>query len=218
MPVESQQILKVTVFSDYICPFCYLGWLRLEQLRRDYDLRINWCMTEIHADNPPDGCPPTAIGYSAEQWGRMVTDLDVLAAEAGVRFADLNFTTNSHRALLLAEAAKEQGREAFYALHRRLFEVYLCEGRNLADTLVLRELVGALGLDPGLPDRAWNEPRFEHRLQEYALAARELDVSATPTFFFGPSPLRGLQTVASLQSAAQAVTNETAATRGSAAD
>lgn len=204
MSSDTRPAVKVTVFSDYICPYCYLGWLRLEKLRRDYDLRVNWCMTEIHADTSPEGCPPTDIGYTAEQWERRVTDLDALAADEGVRFAGLDFTTNSHRALLLAEAAKEEGREAFYALHRRLFESYLCEGRNLADRRVLREQVAALDLDPGLPDRAWSEPRFERRLQEYALAARELGVNVTPTFFFGPQPLVGLQTLETLHTAAQA--------------
>lgn len=204
MSADTRPLVKVTVFSDYICPYCYLGWLRLEKLRRDYDLRINWCMTEIHADNPPEGCPPTDIGFTSEQWGRMMADLDVLAVEEGVRFAGLDFTTNSHNALLLAEAAKEEGREAFYALHRRLFEVYLCEGRNLADKQVLRELVHALKLDPALPDRAWNEPRYERRLQEYTLAARELGISFTPTFFFGHEPLHGLQSLATLYAAAGA--------------
>ncbi|MBI5463053.1 MAG: DsbA family protein [Gammaproteobacteria bacterium] len=204
MTANDKPVLRVTVFSDYICPFCYLGWLRLEKLRGDYDLRINWCMTEIHADNPPEGCPPTDTGYTPAQWGRMVTDLDVFAAEDGVRFGGLDYTTNSHRALLLAEAAKEEGSEAFYAVHRRLFEMYLCEGRNLADKQLLRELVGSLGLNPSLPDRAWNEPRYERKLQEYALAARELGVSATPTFFFGPQPLLGLQTLDTLRLAARA--------------
>lgn len=203
MSIDTRPLLKVTVFSDYICPYCYLGWLRLEKLRRDYDLRINWCMTEIHADNPPEGRPPTELGYSDAQWNRMVTELDVLAAGEGVRFGGLQCTTNSHRALLLAEAAKEEGRDTFYALHKRLFEVYLCEDRNLADEQVLRELVCTLGLDPGLPDRAWREPRFEHRLQEYALAARELGVSSTPTFFFGTQPLVGLQPLDILYAAAE---------------
>lgn len=200
---DIKPMLRVTVFSDYICPYCYLGWLRLERLRSDFDLRVNWCMTEIHADNPPEGRPPTELGYSDEQWGRMTTELDVLAAEEGVRFGGLHCTTNSHRALLLAEATKEEGSEAFYALHRRLFEVYLCEDRNLADEQVLRELVGSLGLDTSLPDRAWNEPRYERRMQEYALAARELRVDSTPTFYFSEQPLRGLQTVEGLFDAAR---------------
>lgn len=196
--------VRVTVFSDYLCPYCYIGWLRLERLRERYDLRVNWCMTEIHADNPPEGRPPTELGYTEEQWGRMHTELDALAEAEGVRLGGLHCTTNSHRALLLAEAAKDLGADAFYALHRRLFEVFLCEDRNLADARVLRGLVEELGLDPELPERAWGDPAYEERLRHYALAARELRVDATPTFFFTAQPLRGVQDVATLHAAAQA--------------
>jgi predicted DsbA family dithiol-disulfide isomerase len=193
--MHTKPLLKVTVFSDYICPYCYLGWLRLEKLRSDYDLRVNWCMLEIHADNPPEGRPPTELGYSTEQWSRMTTELDVLAAGEGVQFNGMHCTTNSHRALLLAEAAKEMGAETFYALHRRLFEIYLCEGRNLADEAVLKNLLTTLDIDCDLADRAWREPRYAQRLKDYAMAARELGVDATPTFYFDQQPLRGLQPV-----------------------
>lgn len=199
----SKPVLKVTVFSDYICPYCYLGWLRLEKLRAEYDLRVNWCMLEIHADNPAEGRPPTELGYSDDQWQRMTTELDELAASEGVQFGGLHCTTNSHRALLLAEATKEEGADNFYRLHRRLFEVYLCEGRNLADERLLRRIVNELGLDPDLPDRAWQEPRYEQRLKECALAARDLGVAATPTYYFSRQPLRGLQSVEALSIAAR---------------
>lgn len=209
MALPEKPLLRVTVFSDYLCPFCYLGWLRLEQLRADYELRVNWCMTEIHADNPTDaGRPPTEMGYSPEQWQRLVSDIEAAAMEDGVCLGGLHCTTNSHKALLLAEAAKEVGAEAFYALHRRLFEVYLCEGRNLADEGVLRGLITELGLDPGLPDRAWGDPRYEQRLRDVARAARELGVDATPTFYFDRNPLRGLQSVETLRAAALSVVNQ----------
>jgi predicted DsbA family dithiol-disulfide isomerase len=209
MALHEKPLLRVTVFSDYLCPFCYLGWLRLEQLRADYELRVNWCMTEIHADNPTDaGRPPTEMGYSPEQWQRLVSDIEAAAEEDGVCLGGLHCTTNSHKALLLAEAAKEAGAEAFYALHRRLFEVYLCEGRNLADESVLRGLVAELGLDPGLPDRAWGYPRYEQRLRDVTRAARELGVDATPTFYFDQTPLRGLQSVETLRAAAHAAVGQ----------
>lgn len=194
--------LKVTVFSDYICPYCYLGWLRLEKLRSTYDLRVNWCMLEIHADNPVAGRPPTELGYSNEQWQRMTTELDELATSEGVQFGGLHCTTNSHRALLLAEAAKEEGAEIFYTLHRRLFELYLCEGVNIADEAVLRDLLNSLAIDPGLADRAWQDPRYEWRLRDYAKVARELGVDATPTFYFNRQPLRGLHATETLFAAA----------------
>jgi predicted DsbA family dithiol-disulfide isomerase len=209
MAWHEKPLLKVTVFSDYLCPFCYLGWLRLEQLRADYELRVNWCMTEIHADNPTDaGRSPTGMGYSPEQWQRLVSDIEAAAREDGVCLGGLHCTTNSHKALLLAEAAKEAGTAAFYGLHRRLFEVYLCEGKNLADEQVLRGLVTELGLDAGLPDRAWGEPRYEQRLREVARAARELGVDATPTFYFDQAPLRGLQSVETRRAAARAAVSE----------
>jgi len=40
--MESLPELKVTVYSDYICPFCYVGYHRLLRLRDNYNLKINW--------------------------------------------------------------------------------------------------------------------------------------------------------------------------------
>lgn len=204
MEARQKPLLRVTAFSDYICPYCYLGWLRLEKLRSDYDLRVNWCMTEIHPDNPIEGRPATELGYSPERWNQMVAELQALGTEDGVRFGGLDSTANSHRALLLAEAAKGEGAPAFYALHRRLFEAFLREGRDLADEAVLRDLVDQLGLAGDLPDRAWSDPGYERRLRDYQLAARDLGVEVTPTYFIGTQRIRGLVEVAGLLAAAEA--------------
>ncbi len=56
-------LLKVTVFSDYICPFCYIGDLRLSRLREHFDLRVNWCAIEIHPETPAEGRPIESLGY-----------------------------------------------------------------------------------------------------------------------------------------------------------
>lgn len=47
--------LLVSVFSDYICPFCYGGSHRLLRLRRRCELQVNWCGLEIHPETPPFG-------------------------------------------------------------------------------------------------------------------------------------------------------------------
>ena len=46
MAVSTKPVLLSTVFSDYICPFCYIGDLRLDRLREYYDLKINWVYEE----------------------------------------------------------------------------------------------------------------------------------------------------------------------------
>jgi len=177
--------LLATVFSDYICPFCYVGDVRLDRLRDDYDLKINWCFLEIHPETPAEGMATDALGYSSDRWQTMMDNLAMLAAEEGITFRPHRFTTNSHKSLLLAEAAKEAGADVFYALHRHLFEAFFTEGQNIGDESVLSELARVSGVPNEVLARAWTDDRYEQRLQQYLSAAHELDVHATPTIFFG---------------------------------
>ena len=185
MTRTDRPVLLATVFTDYICPFCYIADQRLERLRSDYDLRINWCFLEIHPETPPTGMATDRLGYSESLWKTMLDNLGVLAREEGIRFRPHDFTTNSHRALLLAEAAKEAGAEAFYRLHRSLFAAFFTEGRNIGDSEVLRQIAHDSGVSAELVARAWTDAGYARRLEQYLAAARELGVRATPTVYFG---------------------------------
>ncbi len=178
-------VLLATVFTDYICPFCYVGDVRLERLREYFDLKINWCFLEIHPDTPASGMPVQKLGYADEVWRQMMDNLRAMGAAESISFREHDFTTNSHRALLLAEAAKEEGAEVFYRLHRRLFSAYFTDGRNIGDAAVLRELAAECGVDAATVVRAWQEEHYEQQLQRYLAGAYELKVRATPTVFFG---------------------------------
>ena len=184
MAACSRPVLLGTVFSDYICPFCYVGDLRLERLREHYDLKINWCLVEIHPETPAGGMPVARLGYDETQWRQMMTNLDRLADEEGVSLAEHDFTTNSRKALLLAEAAKEAGSEVFYRLHRRLFEAFFVDGLNIGDETVLTGLASECGVPRDIVQRAWTDERYAAKLQQYLAAAAQYRVRATPTVFF----------------------------------
>jgi len=177
--------LLASVFTDYICPFCYIGDLRLDRLREHFDLKINWCFLEIHPDTPETGMPVRELGYPPQLWRRMQDNLAAMGREEGVHIREHDFTTSSHRALLLAEAAKEAGAGVFYRLHRRLFEAFFVEGRNIGDAQVLRALAAECGMPDSGVERAWSEAYYEQQLQRYHAGARDLGVRATPTIFFG---------------------------------
>lgn len=177
--------LLATVFTDYTCPFCYVGDVRLDRLREDYDLRINWCFLELHPDTPAEGMDTSCLGYPDSKWQQLMDNLSRLAQEEGITFCPQTFTTNSHNSLLLAEAVREDGADVFYGLHRRLFEAFFTEGQNIADKTVLEKLAREAGVSSEVLSRAWTDKRYEDRLEQYRAAARELDVSATPTIFFG---------------------------------
>ena len=195
--------LKVSVFSDYICPFCYIGSRRLLRLEQDYDLKVNWAGLEIHPDTPPEGMPIERLGYPRAQWAQMMAALNEMAAEEGIELEDHDFTTNSHRALLLSEAAKRAGREVFYALHERLFHAFFSQGKNIGDEGVLRTLAADVGVPEDIVNVAWHNQDYEQRLKLNLQHARELGVRGTPTFVFGEELLVGAVPLAELQAAAR---------------
>ncbi len=194
--------LRVTVFSDYICPFCYIGSVRLMRLEDEYDLKVNWCLVEIHPETPAQGRPVEELGYPPEQWNAMMGELGAMAQAEAIVIRPHTFTTNSHLALLLAEAAKEQGRAVFYALHNRLFEAYFGAGQNIGDAEVLRQLAADSGVAPETVERAWTDPQYPTRLHHNLRAAQELEVTGTPTFFVGTRKLTGALSVETLRHAA----------------
>jgi predicted DsbA family dithiol-disulfide isomerase len=210
MTAAGKPELLATVFTDYICPFCYVGDVRLDRLREDYDLRINWCFLELHPETPAEGMDASCLGYSDSKWQQMMDNLSRLAQEEGISFRPHAFTTNSHKSLLLAEAAREDGAAVFYALHRRLFEAFFTEGLNIGDEAVLKALAREAGVSNAVLSGAWTDTRYEERLEQYRAAAFELDVRATPTIFFGEQqrldgalPLDVFKRLASAGAAAQ---------------
>ena len=174
--------IPVTVFSDYICPFCYVGSRRLLNLADEFDLDILWANIEIHPENPPEGMPVEDLGYPPEQWQRMMEALTRMAEDEGLPIVERTFTTNSRRALLLAEAAKDAGTEVFACVHERLFRAYFGERRNIGDTEVLWSIAAECGMDDRRVESAWLSREIADRLGQYHAAAARIGVSGTPTF------------------------------------
>jgi predicted DsbA family dithiol-disulfide isomerase len=195
--------LRVTAFSDYICPFCYIGSRRPLRLDEAFDLRVNWCGVEIHPETPPEGMPVARLGYQPAQWMAMMENLQHLAAEDGLVLREHDFTTNSHKALLLAESAKEAGRGPFYALHESLFRAFHVEGTNIGDASVLCQLATGAGIPEAMVERAWQEERFEERLRQNLRAAAQIGLRGTPTFIIGRQVMAGAVSYAQMQRAAQ---------------
>lgn len=202
-PVEAGSVIAVTLFSDYICPFCYIGERRLARPEDHFDLRVERRFLEIHPETPASGRPVSDLGYPPEQWRQMMANLARMARGEDIALAERQITTNSRRALLLAEAAKEEGEEVFRALNEGIFDAFFCKGRNIGDTPVLRALAANAGVRPETVDRAWTAPVYEERLRENRKAAARLAVSGVPTFLVGDRLLVGAVSTASLLEAAR---------------
>ncbi|MCK5262914.1 MAG: DsbA family protein [Gammaproteobacteria bacterium] len=194
--------IKVTVYSDYICPFCYVGHHRLMRLKDSYDLKINWCFLEIHPENSAKGEPVTDLDYSSEFWNELMRNLKRVAEEENIPLAEHTFTTNSKDASLLAEASKQLGRETFYQLHEKLFTAFFVDKRNIGDRDILRGIAKECGINNQTIDAAWTEEKYRQRLLENFNHAKKHKIKSVPSFVFGKRVLTGVVDEAVMRDAA----------------
>ena len=201
--------IKITVFSDYICPFCYVGHHRLMRLKDEYDLKINWCFLEIHPENSAKGEPVTDLDYSSEFWGELMKNLKLLAEEEHIPLAEHTFTTNSKDAMLLAETCKQLDSETFYQLHEKLFTAFFVDKKNIGDRNILRDIAKNCGIDDNVIDAAWADEKYRQQLLENFNHARQHKVKSVPSFVFGERILTGVVDEAIMRGAAAELVKKT---------
>jgi predicted DsbA family dithiol-disulfide isomerase len=132
--------VTATVWSDYICPWCYLGHDRTS-LMRELGVEVTSRPFELHPETP-------ATGYRVRPGGRLSQVFDRVAAECdelGLPFRAPTVVPNSRRALATAEAVRVGWPEAFAALDQTLFTAHWVDGRDLGDPETLDSLVDAAG-------------------------------------------------------------------------
>lgn len=183
------RVVPVSVYSDYTCPWCYVGLRRLDRLRADLPddvaLDVTWKPFEIHPEVPADGMPVEELGYPEEQWRIMQERLRSQAAAEGIEIGNRPKVSNTHEALAASVYAREEEPGRFPEFHRSLFRAYFTEGRDLGDRSVILEVAGDAGLDSDALARALDGDRYDSDLEATAREARRRGISGTPTFVFG---------------------------------
>ncbi len=211
-PNINRSELKISILSDYICPFCFFGDLHLDVLREKYDLKINWCFIEIHPETPTSGHSTKLLNYSDEKWNSITKNLKELADEEGVELCKQTVTTNSRRALLLAQACKSLGADVFYPLHQHIFKAFFIEGKNIGEENVLRDIASQHDIPESIIQQAWSD-KFTNgpadsvpaSLLKYLQYAGTLQARSVPTFIIGEQILNGAVTREKLMDAARQV-------------
>jgi predicted DsbA family dithiol-disulfide isomerase len=183
-----------------------VGERRLARLNEEFDVRVERRFLEIHPETPAAGRPISELGYPPDQWARMMENLERMGKAEGIVFSERTFTTNSHKALLLAEAAKQDGSVVFEALNEELFRAYFTEGRNIGDPQVLRDVALAAGVSAGRLEQAWSDAAYEERLAGDREAAEQIGITGIPVFIVdGRWILEGAVPVEMLREAAKMI-------------
>ncbi len=183
--------VRVDVFSDYTCPWCYVGWARLERalgsLPDGVEVAVRWRPLEIHPDVPPEGMPVEELPYAPDRWRTMQEALLLAAAEEGLDVGKRPKVSNTHLALASGAYAQAEEPERFAKFHETLFKGYFTEGRDLGERSVIDDLAALSGLDAARLSEALDTGRYEPELEAAAAEARAAGIRGTPTFVFGGS-------------------------------
>jgi len=187
--------LKIVMFSDYICPFCYVGFETIRRLKPEFDFELEWRGFQIHPDWPAEGIPADKLREMGDAASRQATweRITSMADAVGFSIKPPAVLTNSRAALAATEFARESSRDE--ALEERIYRAYFNEGENIGDASVVVRLAGEAGLDASEVAEATKSPKYEMRLKNNSLAANQRGVSGVPTFFIGEYPLVGAQTL-----------------------
>lgn len=192
--------LKIVMFSDYICPFCYIGFETVRRLKPEFDFELEWRGFQIHPDWPAEGLVADQARPAGDSDSRRALweRISAMAETVGFSMRPPAVLTNSRAALAATEFARESGRDE--ALEERIYRAYFSEGLNIGDPAVVVRLGSEAGLESGEVADAIKSPKYELRLKNNALAANQRGVNGVPTFFIGEYPLVGAQSPDAMRS------------------
>ena len=191
--------LKIVMFSDYICPFCYVGFETIRKLKSEFELQVEWRGFQIHPDWPAEGIPTDKARETGDAMARQATwkRITAMADAVGFEIKPPKVLTNSRAALAATEFARDSGLDE--ALEERIYKAYFNEGVNIGNAETVVRLAVDAGLDAGEVADAIKSPKYEMRLKNNALAANNRGVSGVPTFFIGEYPLVGAQSLEAMR-------------------
>jgi predicted DsbA family dithiol-disulfide isomerase len=183
----SQKKLEVVVYSDYVCPFCYIGYHRIEKLKEQYDLDIEWKPFELHPETPKEGFPIEKLPFPREAFEIFLANVKKLADEDGLTIRSGGIMSNSRLALYISEYARKKG--LFDQFHELIMKKYWIEGKDIGDLSLLLELAESIGLnrDEILKFIETNEPA---KILKVAMAElQNYMINGVPTFIIGDSKI-----------------------------
>jgi predicted DsbA family dithiol-disulfide isomerase len=183
--------MRVDIWSDIVCPWCYVGKRRFEAALAGFehrdDVEVTWHSFELDPSavaSPAGGHAAhlaAKYGRTVEQAQQMLDDMTSTAAKDGLEYhfelAHGANTFDAHRLLHLAQARGRQDE-----LKERLMRATFTEGRPIHDHATLAELAGEVGLDPAEAATVLAGSEFADEVRADERLAARLGITGVPFF------------------------------------
>jgi len=187
-----KQKMLVEIWSDVVCPFCYIGKRKFEQALEKFPqkdkVQIIWKSFQLDPDASATGTDyqknlSERKGWSPEQTREITENVTQMAAEVGLVYHfDRAIAANSFDAHRFSHLAEEHGLQD--AAEEALFKAHFTAGKNIADRAFLAELGGSIGLDSTQVANMLEGSMYSDAVRRDIDEASQLQVSGVPFFVF----------------------------------
>jgi len=189
---------KLTVFSDYVCPFCYLGRAAMQEYRDEAEdpPEVEWRVFDLRGyKRNEDGTIDHDIddGKDDDYFAEVRENVEKLKAEYDVDMTlDYSLEVDSWNAQKVALYLKQSyDGETFRDFHERTFEALWQDGRNIGDIDVLVDVAGEVGVPESEVRSAVDDDGLDTELEERFEQAQEMGITGIPTFVYDEHAARG---------------------------
>ncbi|MFL5812546.1 MAG: DsbA family protein [Bdellovibrionia bacterium] len=167
--------LKIDVWSDYVCPFCYVELPVLDRIQLEFggQVEIEWHSFELYPASDPDARPN--VHEEKKMFERKVIPM---ARDVGLKMRFSSHYPRTRMALEAAEFARIHGK--YDQMHRAIFRAYYEEGQDIGRMPVLLDLARLAGLEPKLLREALRNKSFQPIIEEDEALADELELDGVP--------------------------------------
>lgn len=185
--------MKIEVWSDFVCPFCYIGKRRLEQALEQFSHRDQVTIEYRSYELDPEGEKASDVsiheaiankyGVSVEEARQMNANIGEQAAEVGLTYHfDSMQPVNTFDAHRLAKFAAKKGKSS--EMTERLLKAYFTDSKRLSDIPTLVELAIEVGLDENDVKAMLESDKFAFHVRADEKQAHEIGVQGVPFFVF----------------------------------
>lgn len=183
--------MKITYWSDFACPYCYIGNTRLKRAIKDLDLDVEIDIRAFELDqNAPKDVESTTVerfalkyGLSAEDAKKQVNQISQLGIAEGIDFKyETTLYTNTRDAHRLMKLAQDKYPESVEGLSTALFDAYFVENLKLADHEVLKKIALNAGIDENEIDMVLSGDMYNTKVDDDEYTALSAGIHAVPFY------------------------------------
>ena len=216
--------MKITYWSDYACPYCYIGEARLKKAIKDIpelkDIEIEMKAFQLdpsageHATGDTQTRFAHKYGISFADAGRQIESISQMGIAEGLdfKYATTLFTNtmDAHRLTKLAQSKNDPALAG--KVIEALFKAYFTDNKELADKELLQKIGEECGLDAEEVKEVLSSDKYEDDVLLDEREAARYGIHAVPFFVVGQYGISGAQSVEGMKATIMKAMEESAET------